>query len=402
LRIAQGSHYVPAYDVWYDEEYARRWGDEHDVDVVVDHYPLSDMYGRAQSEVAARRGHDIVGLIGAPAAVFEDEVIDLGEVVAEVEATLGKVTPAIGREIYSRRSDKYFAFPDFWIASLALYRTDLWAAVEPGGAPDTWDDLVRVGARLKAVGAPVGIGFGSGLDVGHNPFGLLFTHGAHLQDEAGNLALDRPATIEAVQTMAALFRTAMPEDVLAWDDAADNRFLSSGRGGLTLDPVSAIRAIEEQDAVLAEKIGLLPPPAGPAARLYPQVLQNDVVWKFSDNQDLAKRFLVDLAIGYREHFARSRFYNLPGFAGAVPDLREMVNEEQAGKYGLLADAPTWSTNLGHPGDTNAAVAEVFHQGILVRMMAAAARGELSAAEAVKRAAAEAAPIFDKWRKLGKI
>jgi multiple sugar transport system substrate-binding protein len=194
----------------------------------------------------------------------------------------------------------------------------------------------------------------------------------------------------------------MPEDVLAWDDAADNRFLSSGRGGLTLDPVSAIRAIEEQDAALAEKVGLLPPPAGPAARLFPHVAQCDVVWKFSNNQDLAKQFLVDLAIGYREHFARSRFYNLPGFPGAVPDLREMVNEEQAGKYGLLADAPTWSTNLGHPGDTNAAVAEVFHQGILVRMMAAAARGELSAAEAVKQAAAQAAPIFDKWRELGKI
>jgi multiple sugar transport system substrate-binding protein len=255
---------------------------------------------------------------------------------------------------------------------------------------------------LKGAGAPVGIGLGAGVDPGTNGYGLLLAHGASLQDEEGRIVLDRPATVEAVEAANKLFRTAMTEDVLAWDDASDNRFLASGRGSLTLDPVSAIRAIEEQDSALAERIGLRPPPAGPAGRLFPHVVQSYMIFNFSPNQELAKRFLVDLAPGFREAFIRSRFYNLPAFQESVPDLADIVAAEGNGKYRLLADAATWSTNVGHPGDTNAAVAQIFQEGTLSKLFTAVARGQLRAKEAVQRAHAEAVGIFDKWRERGKI
>jgi multiple sugar transport system substrate-binding protein len=320
----------------------------------------------------------------------------------QVEAKVGKVLPSVDRDIRNRRTGKYFGFADFWTASATLYRTDLWDAIQPGRVPDTWAGLVEAGARLKAAGAPVGIGLMGDVDADSNPFGLLFAHGASLQDEDGRLALDRPATIEAVKTSTALFREAMPEEVLGWDDAADNRFLSTGKGSLTIDPVSAVRATETQNPALAEKIRLLPAPAGPAARLFPHITQTYVVWEFSRNRELAGEFLVDLTLDYREAFMRSQFYNLPAFPGSVPDLAQLVSQEADGKYSLLADASAWCTNLGHPGDTNAAVAEAFHQKIIPKMFTSAARGDMSAEEAVKQAAAQAAPIFDKWRERGKI
>ena len=402
LRIAQTGHYVPAYDAWFDGEYVREWGERHDVSVIVDHYPLGDILPRAQAEAEAGRGHDIVGVFGGHPAVFEDDVIDHRDVVEEVEGKVGEATPAIRRDIRNRRTGKYFAFPDFWAASVVLYRTDLWNAVAPGLTPDTWTGVIEGGARLKDSGAPVGIGLSTGPDPEVNWFGLLLAYGASLQDDEGRLVLDRSATVQAVETGIRLFRSAMTDDVLTWDDASDNRFLASGQGSLTLDPISALRAIEEQDPALAGKIGLRPTPAGPAGRLFPQAAQTYVIFKFSPNQELAKQFLVDLALGYREAFLRSRFYNLPAFPGSVPDLTEIVAAEDAGKYRLLGDASTWSTNIGHPGDTNPAVAEVFHQGLLSKMFAAAARGELSAEDAVKRTHAQAAPIFDKWRERGKI
>ena len=402
LRIAQTSHYVPAYDAWFDGEYVRQWGERHDVSVIVDHYPLGDILARAQAEAAAGRGHDIVGVFGGHPAVFEDDVVDHRDVVEEVEGKVGQPTPAVRRDIRNRRTGKYFAFADFWVPSVVLYRTDLWNTVAPGLTPDTWAGVIEGGARLKDSGAPVGIGLSTGPDPEVNSFGLLLAHGASLQDEEGRLVLDRPATVQAVEAGFRLFRSAMTDDVLTWDDASDNRFLASGQGSLTLDPISAIRAIEEQDPALAGKIDVRPTPAGPAGRLFPQAAQTYVIFKFSPNQELAKQFLVDLALGYREAFLRSRFYNLPAFPGSVPDLTEIVTAEGAGKYRVLADASTWSTNIGHPGDTNPAVAEVFHQGLLSKMFVAAARGELSAEEAVKRAAATAEPVFDKWRDRGKI
>jgi ABC-type glycerol-3-phosphate transport system substrate-binding protein len=404
LRIVQSAHFVPEYDIWFDE-YARGWGEDHDVVVEVDHVRLVDLFTRADADVAAQRGPDMSAFHSAAAAVFEDEVIDLREIVTEVEAKVGKLTPAVERNIRNRRTGKYFAFSDGWAAQLTTYRVDLWKAVDL--VPDTWSDLVRAGPRLKAAGTPLGVGLSAGFDSGHHAFGLLFAHGASLQDEEGNVVLDRPATIEAVKTATAVFRGGMTEEVFSWDDAAaDNRFLASGKGSLILDPLGAVRGIELQNPPLAETIGLRPPPAGPGARLFPHSVHTYVVWKFSPNQELAKQFLVDLALGYREAFLQSRFYNLPAFPGSVADLPGILAADPtarpAGKYGVLGDAATWSTNIGHPSDTNAAVTEVFNQFLISKMFVAAARGELSAEEAVAAADAQVKPIFEKWRERGKI
>ena len=72
------------------------------------------------------------------------------------------------------------------------------------------------------------------------------------------------------------------------------------------------------------------------------------------------------------------------------------------KFRLLAGASEWSTNVGHPGHPNAAIDEVITASIISQMFAAAARGEMSAEDAVKTAEAKIKPIFDKWREQGKV
>ena len=46
--------------------------------------------------------------------------------------------------------------------------------------------------------------------------------------------------------------------------------------------------------------------------------------------------------------------------------------------------------------------EIFDQFVVPRMFAAAAKGEMTPEEAVAAAAAQAEPIFAKWREAGKI
>lgn len=52
LRIAQWSHFVPAYDKWFDSVYTRRWGEANDTEVIVDHVNQALLPARAASEVA--------------------------------------------------------------------------------------------------------------------------------------------------------------------------------------------------------------------------------------------------------------------------------------------------------------------------------------------------------------
>ena len=82
------------------------------------------------------------------------------------------------------------------------------------------------------------------------------------------------------------------------------------------------------------------------------------------------------------------------------DRRQFLRLAAAGA--VCAAGPDWSTNLGYPGYTNAAVDDVFSQFLIPKMVATAARGEMTAEEAVKATEARMKPIYDQWRERGKI
>jgi multiple sugar transport system substrate-binding protein len=405
LRIALWNHFIPGYDSWFDQQYTRQWGEEHDIEVVVDHYPYAELPARAEAEVAGSSGHDIFGFITPPAR-FEEAAIDHRDIVTEVQAKLGKLSPLVERNILNPKTGRFFAFAEYWAPEPVHYRADLWHEVG-GGPPARWDDVLRAAPKLKAKGYPVGIGLSNDDDSGFSLLSLMNSYGSSLQDDEGRVALNTPATVEAVKMAAAIYRAGMTEEVFSWDSSSNNRLLATGRGSLILNAISAIRAAEDQDQGLAAKIGLAPSLAGRAAPLGTHSVVNaHVIWRFARNPSAAQQFLIDLALNYREAFLRSRFYNVPAFPGAVPDLAQIVADDASvqppGKYALLGNAEAWSTNIGHPGHANAAVMEIFDQFIVPRMFAAAAKGEMTAEEAVRQAHAQAAPIFDKWRERGKI
>jgi multiple sugar transport system substrate-binding protein len=406
LRIAQWRNSVPGYDAWFDNVFAKRWGEEHGVELIVDHLDLAELPARAQAEVAARGPHDVFGFVYPP-PTFEDEVIDHRDVVEEVEGKLGKMTALVERSIFNPKTNRYFGFADCWAANPVNYRADLWDQVQAGLTPDTWEKVLRAAPRLKSMGHPLGIGMSREADSNLVLMDLMHSFGASVQDEQANLTINRPATVESVKMGVALYRAGMTDEMFAWDAFSNNRYLASGTGSLIVNAISAIRAVEGQQPELAPKISLVPPPAGTVARLgLPHVVNVYVIWRFAKNQELAKQFLVDLALNYRDAFLQSGFFNLPAFPGAIPDLAGLVAKDDRakppGKYAFLGDATSWSTNIGHPGHANAAMDEVFNRFIVPKMFAAAARGEVGASEAVASAEAEIRPIFDKWRAAGKI
>src|SRR2546428_13704945 len=60
LRILQWSHFIPAYDNWFDTVFVKEWGDKNGVKVRVDHIPHLELPARMAAEFAAGAGHDII------------------------------------------------------------------------------------------------------------------------------------------------------------------------------------------------------------------------------------------------------------------------------------------------------------------------------------------------------
>jgi multiple sugar transport system substrate-binding protein len=406
LRIAQWAHFVPGYDEWLDKKFAPQWGQQNGVAVEIDHLSVAELRPRADSEVATQQGHDLFAFLDPP-ALYEAHVTPLTDVVTECERRFGRLVDFARRGTFNPRTKQYFALPESWAAAPLHYRSDLWA--ETGVKPDTWE-LVREGARKIREKRAITAGFGLSPEHDSNMMlrGLLWAFGAAEQDEAGQVTINSPATIEAVKLMATIYRESMSSDVFMWDASSNNRVFLWGRASIIENGISAIRSMERNNPDLARKVVLGPPAAGPSGRLTgTHVLHCYVVWKFSDKADLAKKFLVDLMAAAEAAFRASEFYNLPSFARAVPDLarklmgrpspaRNPGGDPAVDRYALLAGADRWSASPGHPGYVTPAVDETVQRGVIPAMFARAARGEMSAEASVRTADVEMRRIFARW------
>ena len=397
LRIATWAHFVPAYDEWFDQTFTKAWGERNGVKVVVDHVSVGELRARATGEIAARQGHDLFGFLAPPPAL-EAHVLPLNDVVTECERVYGKLPGFIHQGTYNPKTQSYFALADSWAPAPLHYRTDWWDEV--GFRPDTWAE-VRDGARKirEKNGATAGFGLAPEQDSNMALRGLLWSFGAAEQDEAGRVAINSKATVEALRLMATIYKESMTSDVFLWDPSSNNRMFVWGRGSIIQNPISAIRTAERNNPEIAAVTGLAPPAAGPRARLGPaHVVHCYVLWKFGANHDLAKRFLVDLVGASRDAFQASEFYNLPAFPRAAANLRARLaaDKQNPRAYVTLADAERWSVCPGYPGYATAAIDEVLHASVIPHMFARVARGAESPEDSARRAEAEMKKIFQKW------
>lgn len=405
LKILQWSHFVPAYDKWFNETYVKEWGAKNDTEVVVDNINLSLIPSRAAAEVSAQQGHDLLMFLSPP-SVYEEQVVDMKDVYAECEKKHGKPIDLAVKSTYNPKTQKYFAFSDSFVPDPVNYRTDLWG--EAGMTPNTWDDVRLGGKKIKdATGIPVGVGLSAELDTAMAMRAIMYAFGASEQDAEGNLAINSNETLEALKFVKALFEEAMTPEVLAWDASSNNRQILAGRSSLVLNAISVTRTGENTNLPIHEKIGLAKAAQGPVRRIgLEHVMDCYVIWKFAANIAGAQKFLVDYVDNFKSAFLAGQFYNFPCFSNTVPDLKELVSNDPKGvppdKYAVLSDVLDWATNVGYPGYSNAAIDETFGTWVLNTMFAKTATGYDTPEDALATADKAMQGIWAKWKERGMI
>lgn len=181
----------------------------------------------------------------------------------------------------------------------------------------------------------------------------------------------------------------------------------AGRGSLTSNAISITRAGENQKIPLADRIWLAKAAKGPVGRVgVNHLVDAYVIWKFAENIDGAKKFLVDYVSQSRAVFQKSQFYNFPCYSDAVPDLKEIISHDSKAtppeKYQVFKDVSEWTVNVGFPGYANAAIDETFGKFILPKMFAQAAAGKVAPEDALEQGYKEVKQIYDTWSAKGKI
>ena len=408
LRIMQWSHFVPAYDRWFDGDYVKAWGEKNDTEVKVDHVNLAELPTRAAAEVASQSGHDLFQFLSPPAA-YEDQVVAVNDIVQEVTRKIGPMGKVGRKSTYNPRTKKYFGFPDNYVPDPVHYRRDYWAEI--GRAPNSWEDIRIAAPRLKAAGRPVGIGMSQELDSNMAMIALMQCYGGYIQNQEARVVINSKGTREALRVMRDIYKNGMTSEVFAWTAASNNTTYVAGRLSLALNAISIARTLENSNSPLADKTWIAPIPRGPFQRLgLEHVMGIYVIWKFAQNKRMAKKFLVDMQTRYGPHFTNSGFYNFPAWPGGVKGGFKSIRKATAndkhkplGKYTILTTiAEKYTTNVGHPGYSNAGIDEVFNKFLIPQMFAEVAQDKMTPDEAVRAADREIKAIYAKWRRRKKL
>ena len=370
LRMLLWSHYVPAYDVWFDK-FTKEWGDKTGVKVRVDHMPHLELPARYAAEFAAGSGHDLIYFVGQIlTGQYYRNLVDLSDVADGLGKKYGgwlETSKSAGQV-----NGVWYAVPDFFISIPVLWRKDLFASVGMG-EPKTWDDLRKAAGQLKAKGHPTGMQFSHCNDANHNWRALMYCFGVKETDPSGqNIMIDSKEMRESLRFGKALYDEGMTPEVFSWDDASDNRFLASGVASWIHDAISAFHSTRITNPKVFEQTFVVPEAAGPGGQWNVGEPNVWAIWKFSKNIPAAKEFIQYISDNQKEAMEASLGYNMPFLKDQYKKPMPYLGKDA--KLAALQDQEKLTAFLGFPGPMTPPAQEVVTTFIIPDMFTKVARG----------------------------
>jgi multiple sugar transport system substrate-binding protein len=393
LKILVWSHFVPAYDEWLDK-YAADWGSKNKVEVKVDHIRNADIPARLAAEASAGAGHDLFEFQAVlQAATYQDKLVDLTDVANVVGPQYGGWTDTA--KSFGLVNGQYKALMTYAILQPHLYRTDYYKEVGYDKLPDDYPTLLVASAKLKEMGHPCGMPLSNCNDGNHNWRSVLYSFGGTEQSADGQkVTIASDETLAAIKYGVELYNKGMTDEVFSWDDAGNNRFLLSGRGAWIDNATSAYITARNQapEVFTNSKIGLQPKGPGAKGGRRNGVDANAwAIWKWANDVDTAKAFIVDWYAQWKEWGKVTDGYNSPPLLGMwqkpMPGLEDP-------NFQIMQEWRELSFVAGWQGPFNAAIEEINGTFVMPNMFARAVRGETPDA-AMKWAETEYKRIYQK-------
>jgi multiple sugar transport system substrate-binding protein len=334
-------------------------------------------------------------------------VLDMKDVIDEAVKRWGTQLELCRKSSFNPKTGKFYAYSPGWVPDPGNYRKSLWESVGFANGPSSWDELLQGGAEIKkSKGVQMGLGMSQEIDSNMVLRGLMWSHGASIQDANEKVVINSDQTVAAVEFMTRLFKETMTNEVFSWNAASNNQGLVAGKLSYAVNSISAYRTAQGTAPQVAEDILFVPALKGPQGALAAQhVLYNWIVPKHATNADAAKEFLLHYTANFAAATYASKLYDFCAWDKLTPQLSgwlasDPFGSKPADKLKFLGEATKWSTNIGHPGPANTAEGEVFSTFIIPNMFARAARGEATPRQAVADAEAQIKPIFARWRAQG--
>ena len=369
---------------------AAKFTEKTGVEMKVDFVGWEDINQQTAVTSNSGAGPDIIiGFSDAP-HIYADKLIELTEVADYLGKRYGGWQFLAEKYGKRHKGNAWIGLPFGSTAGPLIYRKSMIKAVGFDKVPDDHAGLLDLCQKLQKAGKPAGFALGNAVGDG-NGFAnwLLWSHGASLLDEEGNVSINSKETVAALKYLKQLYPTFIA-GTASWNDVSNNRAYSSQEISLTANGVSLYFSLKNDAATAAiaedSEHQLLPTGIAKSSPMGGLTL-NAMVFKHSPYPNAAKAFLQFMM--EREQYdpwlnANNGYWAHPLVAYADsavwsgdPKVKIFKNS-MANKY--------WT---GYKGPISAASGAVNADYVLVQMCASvatdAATPEAAAAEAERRA-----------------
>jgi multiple sugar transport system substrate-binding protein len=376
LHVLAWSHFIKEADALMRNELVPEFHKATGIKVTYETINANDLNARATAAVESGTGPDVFQLIWNQPHLYANGL----ENHASLAAELGVDKQYAFQQEAARVNGVLRGVPFYGIGNGVAYRKDIFQEVGINKPPDTWDEYLEAGAKLKGFGMPVGQTLGHTFgDAPTFAYPLLWSFGGQEVDENGKVAINSSGTHAACEFLQEFWSKACDESGLAWDDSSNNRAFFAETIAATLNGASIYFVArynpKKAPPGLADKIGHFLNPRGPKGRYHSILPFTHSIAQYSKNKDAAKdfvRFLMSKDI-YEKYILVQKGYGL----GATPDWENHPFWKQDAAVEPYRLNAKFGRNFGWPGPFDRKAAEVQAKYIIIDLFARVAKGDSS-------------------------
>ncbi len=223
--------------------------------------------------------------------LYRDALLDVSDIAEEVGKQQGGWYPEIKN--LSRWEGKWKSVPFGNIGQVMVFRRDWFDEQGFHTFPDTWEEFLEAGTRLKKAGHPYGMSMGHGYaDNNSWLLPLLWSQGAQVVDKDGKtIHLDSAETARAVDYVRKLYKDACLDDCLGWTDPSNNKAFLTNQISCTNNATSILLSAKRDLPAMGKVTDQALNPKGPKGRFHSLVPVTHGIFKHTPDPEAAKHFL---------------------------------------------------------------------------------------------------------------
>jgi len=315
LSFLGGTWFVPELGDYF-QKYATEWGTKNNVEFTLD-IVTEGAAEKLAAAIEAQQGANLTQVDYSPSR-FPDAVADITDVAQKLIDQQGEYYVPV--KYQCTIDGVWHGIPYGQHPRMVNYREDWFKEVGYDAFPDTWDEVLVAGQKLKEAGHPYGwtMSDQSPADGVAACLTLLWCFGGKEWNEDGSLALDSQETRDALNFAINLYNDACDPAVTSYQEASNNQAFLASQISMTYNVNTIYLPARENAPDVAKAMNHVGPPEGPGGRHGYTGVAEMLLMKYTEGAalDAAKKFMLDFydVDHYGEFLKLGEGYLIPGNA----------------------------------------------------------------------------------------